>query len=224
MRARCHHHSAGAQYCPIESRFAVDTLLGVTSTPDPATVAQIAADAQTALQQAAVQLRDADVEPEHLAELVPEHRRLLIIRRPAVMVPRGRVWRLGVLLLEAVPAHTSVSPTLLAAGRATRAAERGRPNHQSVSREERREIAAAALRGGYPEGTAVHFDAVPIPLDAEGIAQLASVPRADMPVGATHAELRVRWRAGAPLDPAPTLQQYVRERVQLILDPPEGAN
>jgi hypothetical protein len=33
----------------------------------------------------------------------------------------------------------------------------------------------------------------------------------------------VRWRAGAPLESAPTLEQYLAERVGLLVDPPLGA-
>lgn len=185
--------------------------------------------------------------PEGLAELVPAGRRLLVFPRPATMRPLGEVWRLGVLLLDA-------EGRLYAAGRATRAAERGRVGYQSVSREERRELAAAALRGGYPEGAPVNFDVTPIALDdvdAAGTAGAAGAghtagtrgpsgtrsladPRSpadpvalghdpDGPVGYADEMLRVRWRAGAPLEGAPPLAQYLRERVDLLVDPPLGA-
>lgn len=154
------------------------------------------------------------IEPESLAELVPARRRFLI-KRPARMRPLGKAWRLGVLLLAA----DDESPALYAAGRTTRSAERGRPNHQSTSREERREIAAAALRSGYPIGTTVHFDARRIPLDPAGIVGLPD----GSPVGVFGDELRVRWRTGAPLDPALTLEMYLVERAGFLLDPPEGA-
>lgn len=155
--------------------------------------------------------------PEGLAELVPAGRRLLVFPRPATMRPLGEVWRLGVLLLDA-------DGRLYAAGRATRAAERGRVGYQSVSREERRELAAAALRGGYPEGAPVNFDVTPIALD--GVDAGSAVPLGDdpeLPVGYADGMLRVRWRAGAPLEGAPPLEQYLRERVDLLVDPPLGA-
>lgn len=157
-------------------------------------------------------LREAGIAPEALAELVPEGRRLLLLRRAAAMRPLGEVWRLGSLLL-------GTDGRLYAAGRATRSAERGRVGYQSLSREERRELAAAALRGGYPAGAAVNFDAVPLPLDAAGVSALGP----DAPFGLAGGELRVRWRAGAPLDGAPTLEQYLAERVGLLVDPPLGS-
>lgn len=153
-------------------------------------------------------LREAGAAPEALAELVPEGRRLIVLRRPAHMRPLGEVWRLGVLLL-------GTDGRLYASGRATRAAERGRVGYQSTSREERRELAAAALRGGYPEGAPVNFDAVPLPLGG------ALGPGA--PIGFSGGEIRVRWRAGASLDGAQTLAQYLEERVGLLVDPPLGA-
>jgi len=136
-----------------------------------------------------------------------------VLRRPATMRPLGEVWRLGVLLL-------SPDGSLYAAGAATRSAERGRAGYQSRSREERREIAAAALRGGYPVGTPVNFGAIPLPLDEAGLLALGD----EAPVGVHDQAVRVRWRAGAPLAGAPTLEQYLAERVGLLVDPPLGAN
>lgn len=165
------------------------------------------ARAREACAGAAERLRSAD--PEALAEYVPPHR-VLLIARPATMRPLGEVWRLGSLLL-------GTDAALYAAGRATRAAERGRPGYQSVSREERQDIAAAALRGGYAEGAPVNFDAVPLPLDGSLVAS------PELPIGLADGEVRVRWRDGAPLDGAPTLARFLDERVALLLDPPGGA-
>lgn len=149
------------------------------------------------------------------------------------MRPMGAVWRLGVLLLVSPEDHVSPPPRSrrrqdpapslplwLVAGPSTRSAERGRPNFQSASREERREIAAAALRGGYPVGTAVHFDAEPLPMDEAGLSALG----ADSPVGLYLGEARVRWRAGVPLASAQEFGRYVSERVGLLVDPPLGAS
>lgn len=167
--------------------------------------------AGAAAHRAADQLRDASVAQEELAEYVPSRRGFLRMK-PPTMRPLGSVWRLGSLLLDADGA-------LFALGHATRAAERGRPGYQSVSREERREIAAAALRGGYAAGTEVNYDAVPIPLDSaspETVLTLAS----ELPVGFDSGEVRVRWRVGAPLSGAPTLEAFLHERVDLMIDPP----
>lgn len=178
---------------------------------------------------AAGQLQAAGVTPEALAEYVPTGRRMLVFPRAATMHPLGEAWRLGTLLL-------GTDGTLYAVGRATRAAERGRPGYQSASREERRDLAAAALRGGYPEGTPVNFDARPLrfedvvgrqdPLRGESLS--ADADRAvtdtsvvsESPVGLYMGELRVRWRPGAALAGAQTLEAYLAERVELLINPP----
>lgn len=157
-------------------------------------------------------LRFAGIVPEALAEFVPEGRRLFVLPRAATMRPIGEVWRLGTLLL-------GTEGGLWAAGKATRAAERGRVGYQSVSREDRRDLAAAALQGGYPIGTPVNFDARPLPLDIVALRSLC----ADSPIGLAGDEVRVRWRAGASLDEAPTLESYLRERASLLIDPPLGS-
>lgn len=162
--------------------------------------------------EAAAALRQAGVQPEGLAEYLPETRRLLVFPKPATMRPLGEVWRLGTLLLD-------TEGGLWAAGRATRAAERGRVGYQSVSREERRDIAAAALRGGYAAGSPVNFDARPLPFDETALRELGT----DSPIGLADGEIRVRWRSGAALDGAPTLEEYLRDRVALLIDPPLGA-
>lgn len=162
-------------------------------------------------------LQAAGVEPEALAEFVPAGRRWLVLPRAATMRPLGEVWRLGALLL-------GTDGTLYAAGRATRAAERGRPGYQSASREERRELAAAALHGGYPAGTPVNFDVTQIRLvelvtrhDPPEPETPAEHP---LPLGVHDGELRVRWRPGASLDGAATLDAYLAERVELLVNPP----
>lgn len=157
-------------------------------------------------------LQAAGVAPEALAEYVPAGRRFGLLPRPATMRPLGEVWRLGSLLL-------GTDGRLYAAGRATRAAERGRVGYQSVSREERRDLAAAALHGGFPVGAAVNFDAVPVPNDEAELRGQGP----DFPLGVSGGELRVRWRAGAPLEGAATLEQYLAERVELLIHPPLAA-
>lgn len=180
---------------------------------------ELAREVTRAAEGAASALRGAGAPTEELAELIPAHR-VLLIPRPATMRQLGQVWRLGTLLLGA---SDDIAGSLFATGRTTRSQERGRPNHQSVSREERRDIAAAALRGGYPEGTQVNFDA-PLLLgaDPDPTALETLVSRADVtsPIGVANGAVRVRWRAGAPLDGAPELSRYLAERVSLIVDPP----
>lgn len=169
-----------------------------------------------AVRQAGERLRAAGVDPEALATYVPERRKLLIKRR-ATMLPVGHVWRLGSLL---VGADGAAIPSLFVAGRATRSAVRPHPGNQSVSLEERRDLAAAALHGGFPAGTSVNFDAIEVPLTEEALTGLAP----ELPLGVVGGELRVRWRAGAALDGAQTLAAYLDERVELLAHPPQGAN
>jgi hypothetical protein len=125
------------------------------------------------------------------------------------MNPVGAVWRLGTLLLSA-------DGDLWAAGKVTRSAERGRVGYQSVSREERKDLAAAAFRGGYPIGAPVNFDATPLLRDG------AFDPGASdgSPIGLEAGEVRVRWRVGAPLVGAPTLASYLAQRAELLINPP----
>ncbi|MEJ6488338.1 hypothetical protein PQI23_01200 [Leucobacter sp. USCH14] len=163
----------------------------------------------------AARLTASAVAREYLAEYVPPRRRFLRMK-PAAMRPMGEAWRIGALLLTA-------SGELFELGHATRAAERGRPGYQSVSREERREIAASALRGGYAVGDAVNYDAVPVPLDAASPATRAALS-GDGAVGFEAGEVRVRWRAGAPLSGAPALSTFLSERANLLIDPPFGAD
>ena len=172
---------------------------------------QANASALHAAQETAMLLQQASIRPEALAEYVPAGKRLLVLPRPATMRPLTEVWRLGSLLL-------GVDHSLWAAGPSTRAAERGRLGYQSLSREERRDIAAAALRGGYALGQSVNFDAVPIHLDEASLHELNE----GLPVGFSNGELRVRWRAGAPLEGAPTLARYFKERAALLIER-EGA-
>lgn len=170
------------------------------------------AAAQAACSTAITSLRGSGIATEHLAEYVAP-RRSFLRTRPATMRPLGEVWRIGPLLLDA-------SAALYAVGKLTRAAERGRPNYQSVSREERRDLAAAALRGGYPVGTPVNFDATPLPLNTAALATLSGAS----PIGLVDGEVRVRWHAGAPLEGSPTLAVFLTERVQLLVDSPHSAN
>lgn len=158
-------------------------------------------------------LQAAGVKTEKLAVYVAPSRLFGVFPRAATMRPIGEVWRLGTLLLD-------TNGELWAAGSATRAAERGRVGYQSVSREERKDFAAAAFKGGYPVGTAVNYDAKRLQLDRSSLQALEE----DSPIGVSAGQVRVRWRAGAPLDVAMPLEQYLRERSELLINPPLGAS
>ena len=183
--------------------------------------------ARSACAEAVSRLQAAGVAPDALAEYVPPRRVLLVTKKPT-MRPLGEAWRIGTILL-------GTDGALYALGSSTRAAERGRPGYQSISREERREIAAAALRGGYPVGTVVTYDARPLRLelgapviggqDPDPDPVIASAAESDeqLPIGYSGGEIRVRWRAGAPLQGAQPLADFLRERVDLLVDPLHGA-
>jgi hypothetical protein len=168
--------------------------------------------ARRACRDAAAQLSSAGVDHEALAEYIPPKRALLRMR-PATMRNLGVVWRLGPLLI-------SDSGSLLVAGKLTRSAERGRPSYHSISREERREIAATALRSGYAAGTAVNYAAVPILLDqitdTAGEATAACKATAASPIMFTAGEFRVRWNPNAAIQTSPTLEAFLAERVALL--------
>lgn len=165
--------------------------------------------ANAACDRAVHALRSSAIPTEALAEFVPEGRRFGIFPKAATMKPIGDVWRLGSLLL-----HTDASLSQL--GKATRSLERGRVGYQSMSREERRDIAAAALHGGYPVGTPVNYAAPPLTLTDAALSQLDDTAL----IGLADDEVRVRWRRGASLAGAPTLAQYLSERVDLLIHPP----
>lgn len=150
----------------------------------------------------------ADVRPEALAEFVPP-RRKFFFTRAARMEPLGEVWRLGPLLLTG-------GGEVLATGRVVRATKRQHPGYQSESLEERRDLAAIALDSGFEAGRSVNFDAVPIPLDGT-IADTG-------PVGFAEGEVRVRWWQGADLATSPTLEDFLGERAELLINPPRGAS
>jgi len=185
--------------------------------------------ARSACAEAVSRLQAAGVAPDALAEYVPPRRVLLVTKKPT-MRPLGEAWRIGTILL-------GTDGALYALGSSTRAAERGRPGYQSISREERREIAAAALRGGYPVGTVVTYDARPLRLElgAPVIGGQDPVPDPDpgtgspaeadeqLPIGYSDGEVRGRWRAGAPLPGAQPPAGFLRERVDLLVDPLHGA-
>jgi hypothetical protein len=158
---------------------------------------------------AARQLEDAGAKDELLADLT-QRRRLLGLARPPIFVLRGRVWRLGVLLL-------SHDQAMYATGTITRATDTGRPTYQSASVEERREYRATAVRSGLPMGETVNFDAPPIELDAAALGQTDGplFLRDDLPL--------VRWSHTSGDASAMPLEDYLRDRVELLVHPPEAA-
>ena len=126
----------------------------------------------------------------------------------ARMAPVGRVWRLGVVLLDD-------AGTAWATGRVVRSE---RPSRKSVTAEavaEQRAYRAAAAKGGIAEGETVNFDASPIDLD-----EFARVG-ASGPLVLLDDQVLVRWSPTQPDALAP-LERYLAERVDLLAHPPQG--
>ena len=167
------------------------------------------ADIREAMADAARRLSEAGAKDELLADLT-QRKRLLGLVRPPVFVPRGRVWRLGVLLLDQ-------AGTLYATGTITRATETGRPTYQSASVEERREYRATAVRSGLPAGETVNFNARPIELDD------AILIDTNGPLFLRDGLPFVRWSHAFGDASAMPLEDYLRDRVDLLVHPPEGA-
>lgn len=174
---------------------------------EPAGDEQSAEAVRPLFARAASTLSAAEVPDDALARLEPAHRRLGI-PRPARLKPLGRVWRLGVLLLQ-------TDGTVYATGAVTRAVAPGHPGHVAASVEARREVRAAAFRGPFRPGETVHFDAPTIDLGAlEG-----SVG----PLFIRNGRPLVRWSVSAGDDAARDLESYLAERVDLLVHPVQGA-
>lgn len=166
------------------------------------------ADARVAISLAVERLSGSGARDEALARFVPARRVLLFTREP-VMEPLGRVWRLGVLLLDR-------DGVLYRAGSTPRATDPGRPAYQSVSAEVRRSYRAAAFRGPFADGETVDFDAEPISLD---IAQLRASAG---PLVLDGDRMMVRWSASAGAGVVEEFGRYLSDRVDLLVHPPEG--
>jgi len=140
---------------------------------------------------------------ERLGEL-QEGRRTLGIPRAPRIVPRGEAWHLGVLLLG--------DETVLATGDVVRSHAEVRRGFAAESQRRRAELAAAAARGGVPEGEVVHIGWHPVDLADVG-------PRAS-PLAVRDGRALVRWSAAGGYMP---LARYLDERIELLHHPPERA-
>lgn len=166
--------------------------------------------ARDAVDRAVRALIQASARTETLAEYVPGRRVLGMPRAPR-MSAIGPVWRLGVLLLDA-------DGRLYATGRVIRAERAVRKSVTAESVAEQRAYRAAAIKGGLPEGATVVFDAEPIALDADALAAGA----ASGPLVMRGDEELVRWSPTQP-DALIPLEAYLRDRVDLLVSPPQGA-
>lgn len=165
------------------------------------------ARARELLIEAAAALRDGSARHETLAELVPA-RRVLGMPRAARMTPIGSVWRLGVLLLDET-GHA------YATGHVVRAERAARKSITAEAVAQQRAWRAAAVKGGIPEGETVDFDAPAVDLDELGRAGASG------PLVLRDGEVRVRWSPAQP-DALTPLDAYLRDRVDLLVHPPEG--
>ena len=142
--------------------------------------------------------------PELLARTVAELERrgipdeaLATLRIPkfgrARLVPAGRAWRLGVLLLDR-------EGRLYETATVTRAVEplRGVTN-RSAEADARRELRHIAARSRFPEGEAVNVDPVPLNLDG--------------PLSVVDGTVMIRWNAGGGIRP---LDAYLADRLSLL--------
>lgn len=151
-------------------------------------------EARAAVEAAVARLSASGARTELLVEWRPG-RRLGPIRRPDVIAPIGRVWRLGVLLLEP-------DGTLRRTGEVIQAQTPRFDNHQSNRAAGRRELRVALERSGVSAGETANVDATPVAL-------------ADV--------LEVSWNgSGDPATLVP-LPAYLADRTELLADPPGGA-
>jgi hypothetical protein len=121
------------------------------------------------------------------------------------LVPAGRAWRLGVLLLDR-------SGFLYSTGEVTRALPPGRAAvNRSTAGEERRAIRAIAARGSFPRGEVINHGWVPIPL-----AELSTVSIAG-PLSVRGGVVFVQFDpASGDLGFAP-LERYLTDRVSILV-------
>jgi hypothetical protein len=152
---------------------------------------------------AAARTRLAGVPRERIGEL-QEGRRVLGIRRAPRIVDRGSAWHVGVLLLT--------DDAVLATGDIVRSRAEVRRGFAAESQRRRAELAAAAQRGGVPEGETVHIGWTAV----DPLALGASTA----PLALRDGEPLVRWSARGGYVP---LARYLDDRVDLLVHPPARA-
>jgi hypothetical protein len=160
---------------------------------------------------AAEQLAAAGVRDEALGVYEQPKSRFGVKREPLIR-PLGRVWRIGALLLDR-------SGNVWATGSITRVTEPGRAQFVAHSAEVRRAYRAAAQRGHFDPGDTVNHGATPIPLDDTLIARPDSATTG--PLVVRDGEPFVRWAPTA--EATIPLEEYLADRVDLLVHPPEGA-
>ena len=157
---------------------------------------------RASLAAAVERLESSGAADEALANFV-RRKRVLGMERAPVMLPVGRVWPLGVLLLGR-------GGTLHATGKITRAVPAGYPGYQSPGIEVRRGYRAAAHAGKFVEGDTVNFDTGEIALDD---LRADSTPLFVDDDGL----VRVRWNSTNP-GQSRDFDAYLADRVGLLVD------
>jgi hypothetical protein len=147
-------------------------------------------------------LIDSGARDEALGSLNPG-RGLLGLKTNAKMVPTGRAWRLGVLLLDR-------EGRLFATGSLTRAVVPGRVTNQSPAQELRKADRLAAARGKFEPGEVVNYRYTPIDVSAESLREGAGVLRI---VDGTPL---VRWDRAGGTPGLTALDAYLGERFDLL--------
>jgi len=167
--------------------------------PDDDDARGAAADLAELLRATVAQLQARGAPDEALAEVrVP--RSIGPLKRQPRMVPVGRAWRLGVLLLSA-------DGSLRRTGSITRAVEPTRSQGLDSGVEARKEARRRAVRS-FQEGDAVDYDWEPIALDA------AALARGSGPLSLRGRELRVQW--GPNAHETRPLAAYLVDRIEVL--------
>ncbi|HEY4266593.1 MAG TPA: hypothetical protein VGM94_00235 [Galbitalea sp.] len=127
-----------------------------------------------------------------------------LIPAPPSMVPTGRAWRLGVLLLDR-------ERHLFATGEITRAIEPGRAAvNRSAQGEQRRADRMAASRGPFPRGEVVNFGYRLLALDD------ASLNAGSGPLALDGGTVTVRWGDGFGELGVSPIDDYLADRIALF--------
>jgi hypothetical protein len=171
-----------------------------------AVAAEAVAALRAALGDVVRRLTEAGARTEALGEF-QQKRSILGIRRGPVLVPISRVWRLGVLLLDAQGGLHEV-------GAVTRAVDPGRVTNQSPRAEERRDYRRAAYQGKFERGDTVNYDTTPIALDA------ASLRAGSGLLSLVGGEVLVRWNKQPGAAGLTPVGPYLSERAALLTAPP----
>ncbi len=136
---------------------------------------------------------------EHLGRLiVPGALRAAMGARPRV-VPDGRAWRVGTLLIGDTAVHE--------VGDVLRASEERRRGFTSDAARRRAEAEAMCVRGGFEPGTVVNVDHTGIDLSA------LAAEGASGPLSVRDGTVVIRWTSSGAVMP---LEAYLREKIDML--------